>query len=49
MSPRPRKSKQSQPPRLARIDKVVNDYLDKLFGRTRTEDDVLPGLAVSVR
>jgi len=39
----------SEPPRQARVDKIVNDYLDKIVAHPRTEDDVLPGLAVAVR
>lgn len=39
----------SEPPRQARVDAIVNGYLDKILGRPRTEDDVVPGVAVAVR
>lgn len=43
------RGKRTTPPRLARIDKIVNAYLDGLFDAPRKEEDRVPGVAVAVR
>src|SRR5882724_9096449 len=36
-------------PKLARIDKIVNNYLAKLYDTPPKEDERVPGVAVAVR
>ncbi|MGH9873470.1 MAG: serine hydrolase domain-containing protein [Pyrinomonadaceae bacterium] len=41
--------KRNAPPKQQRIDRIVNNYLDKLLGALRKKDDRVPGVAVAVR
>ena len=48
-SKRIHRRKRNAPPRQARIDKIVNDYLSKLYEGLSREDGRVPGVAVAVR
>ena len=41
--------KRNTPPKLARIDTIVNNYLDKLYDAPLKDRDRVPGVAVAVR
>ena len=44
-----RRSKPKPPPKQKRIDKIVNDYLNNLYGFVPGKNDRVPGVAVAVR
>ena len=44
-----RRRKRKDPPKQKRIDKIVNDYLNTLYGFVPGPDDRVPGVAVAVR
>jgi CubicO group peptidase (beta-lactamase class C family) len=44
-----RLNRNEPPPNTSRIDKIVNNYLDKLYGPTLKDRDHVPGLAVAVK
>jgi len=46
---RTHKRKRVEPPKQQRIDKIVNNYLNNLYGFTPGDHDRLPGVAVAVR
>ena len=41
--------KPKPPPKQQRIDKIVNDYLNNLYGFVPGKNDRVPGVAVAVR
>ncbi len=43
------KRKRNVLPKLPRIDKIVNNYLDKLYDAPLKKDERVPGVAVAVR